>query len=147
MVEVAEGSIEFNRIDENDVNLSRCVKLQNNTVYNFERSNASVQNPNSCTSVISQYAYDDDRDKYAQCHLLASLLAEPAFATLRTKEQLGYIVSASFSKILKVVHFTILVQSSSKDADYLEHRINAFIDEFRHKEGGVFTPDAVELNK
>ena len=28
---------------------------------------------------------------------------------------------------MRVIHFKILIQSSSKDADYLEHRINEFL--------------------
>lgn len=59
--------------------------------------------------------------------MLGELLREPAFNQLRTKEQLGYIVSAGVPSIAKVLHFTIQVQSSVKDADYLEHRINHFL--------------------
>ena len=52
MVDVAESSIQFSRIEESVVNLPRCVKLNRRTVYNFERSNESEKNPNSCIDVI-----------------------------------------------------------------------------------------------
>lgn len=66
---------------------------------------------------------------------------------MRTKEQLGYIVSARIEKILRVIHFNIYVQSSSKDADYLEHRINTFLEDLQKKDGGAFTEDSVESMK
>lgn len=59
--------------------------------------------------------------------VLESFLQEPTFNTLRTKEQLGYIVRGSFSQMYKLLHFSILIQSSVKDADFLEHRINEFL--------------------
>ena len=51
------------------------------------------------------------------------------------------------SKTVRIIHFSILVQSSSKDADYLEHRINTFLDSYRKKEGGAFSEETVQTNK
>ena len=79
MVDIAETSIEFNRIQESDVNLPRCIKLNDLTVYNFERSNQSARNPNSCIDVIHAYVHDSDIEKDAIATLLSSLMAEPAF--------------------------------------------------------------------
>ena len=74
IVDLAENSIEFNRINESDVSLNRCVKLKDRTVYEFERSNKNPRNPNSCIKVIHSYEIDSDRDKNAVAHVLASLL-------------------------------------------------------------------------
>ena len=79
MVEVAESSIKFKRIEESDINLPRCIKLNDQSVYNYEVSNKSEKNPNSCIHVIHQYEIDEDPQKEAVAHLLTSLLAEPAF--------------------------------------------------------------------
>ena len=79
MVEVAESSIKFNRIQESDINLPRCIKLNDLTVYNFEHSNESARNPNSCINVIHAYEHDIDMDKEAAATVLVSLIAEPAF--------------------------------------------------------------------
>ena len=95
MVDIAESSVEFNRISESDVSLPRCIKLNDRTVYNFERSNESEKNPNSCIDVVHEYVHESDRDKIAVAELLAALLSDPAFTQLRTQEQLGYIVFAS----------------------------------------------------
>ena len=62
---------------------------------------------------------------------MIGLLKEPIFNTLRTQEQLGYIVSANKYLVQKVIHFAITVQSGSYDADFLEHRINAFIESYK----------------
>ena len=59
--------------------------------------------------------------------ILAVFLEEPTFQTLRTKEQLGYIVRGSMTGQHHIIFLSILVMSSSRDADYLEHRINEFI--------------------
>jgi insulysin len=59
--------------------------------------------------------------------LLYSLIAgEPFFDTLRTKEQLGYIVRSSKHSFLNNYGILQLIQSSNKDCDYLEKRIKDF---------------------
>ena len=60
---------------------------------------------------------------------MMSLLKEPVFNTLRTQEQLGYIVNAAKQSLILINHYSITVQSSTYDADYLEHRINEFLKE------------------
>lgn len=52
-------------------------------------------------------------------------------------------MSAGVPSIAKVLHFTIQVQSSVKDADYLEHRINEFL--LHHK--STWQPTEQELER
>ena len=61
--------------------------------------------------------------------LLVQILSEPAFNVLRTKEQLGYIVSCSQWGLPGDVYFgiRILVQSE-RHPTYLEERVEAFLD-------------------
>lgn len=63
------------------------------------------------------------------CELLSRCLREPAFAQLRTQEQLGYIVAtlASSKNASKAHYFVTLVQSSEYTADYLQERILTFL--------------------
>ena len=49
-------------------------------------------------------------------------------------EQLGYVVKGSVFQYKRMMHFSILVQSSAKDADYLEHRVNEFLESYTKKE-------------
>ena len=58
--------------------------------------------------------------------LLTQILSEPAFNILRTKEQLGYIVSASAWRGIGSIGLRVVVQSE-KDPKYLETRVDAFL--------------------
>ncbi|KAK0556291.1 metalloprotease [Tilletia horrida] len=62
----------------------------------------------------------------ATLSLLAQIATEPAFDTLRTKEQLGYIVFAGASRSPGSLGFRVIVQSERPPA-YLEERIDAFL--------------------
>merc|ERR1719232_972983 len=79
-----------------------------------------------------------------------SLLKEPVYNQLRTKEQLGYIVGAQKSPIGTVAHYKFNVQSNQYDADYLEHRINAFFEQWKDwepSEAEVENSKLVMINK
>jgi insulysin len=61
--------------------------------------------------------------------LLADMLEEPAFAVLRTKEQLGYMVSCTQWHLPGSYDGGIaIVVQSERDPGYLEDRVNAFLD-------------------
>lgn len=95
MVDVAERSLNYTRMNKDDVNFSRLVKLNDRNVYTIEKSNSVADNPNSACEAIFHHTYDTDLDEYAVSRVLADFLSEPTFNTLRTKEQLGYIVRAT----------------------------------------------------
>jgi len=59
--------------------------------------------------------------------LLAQIIAEPCFNTLRTKEQLGYIVFSGIRRSSGAQGLRIIVQSD-KHPQYVEKRINLFLD-------------------
>jgi len=70
------------------------------------------------------------------------------FQQLRNKEQLGYVVQASFNSQLKVLGGQILVQSGDHGPDFLESRINEFLKEFMEENNGnPFTEEQVEAAK
>jgi insulysin len=60
--------------------------------------------------------------------VLMALVKEPCYTTLRTQQQLGYIVSSMPSSSFKVIGATIIIQSSKFGAEYLESRINHFLE-------------------
>jgi len=70
-----------------------------------------------------------DRHLRVTSALLAQILSEPAFDILRTKEQLGYIVSSSGWALPGASEkgLRIVVQSERSPA-YLESRVEAFLD-------------------
>ena len=86
----------------------------------------------------------------ALASLLGSLLAVPVFETLRTKEQLGYLVSAAACTTGHggVAALRISVQSSRASCQHIEERISACMAAFRGVleglgEGGVAAKAAV----
>lgn len=59
-------------------------------------------------------------------------MSEPAFDQLRTKEQLGYIVFTGIKRLnQQVLALHIIVQSSHKDPQYLDERIESFLELYR----------------
>lgn len=61
--------------------------------------------------------------------LFIQLINEPCFDTLRTKEQLGYLVHSTGRSSIGMTGFRISIQSE-RDAAYLESRVDAFLDSF-----------------
>ncbi|CEL63782.1 insulysin [Rhizoctonia solani AG-1 IB] len=62
--------------------------------------------------------------------LFAQMIREPAFNQLRTKEQLGYVVSSSAWFLHGSIGWHITVQSERKPV-YLERRVESFLDLFK----------------
>ena len=59
-------------------------------------------------------------------------MSEPAFDQLRTKEQLGYIVFTGIKRLnQQFLALHLIVQSSHRDADYLDGRVESFIAQYR----------------
>ncbi|KAM5532097.1 hypothetical protein V8D89_014261 [Ganoderma adspersum] len=98
---------------------------------------APVPNKDETNNALTYYlsiAKAGDRRRQVQTALISHILSEPAFAILRTREQLGYIVSAS------QWHMTgggqtglgIIVQSE-RDPKFLEQRVESFLHEMHEK--------------
>ena len=59
-------------------------------------------------------------------------MSEPAFDQLRTKEQLGYIVFTGIKRLnQQYLALHLIVQSSHKDADFLDGRVEDFLLQYR----------------
>lgn len=78
--------------------------------------------------MLLTHLYPDRRTR-AKLLLFAQMAEEPAFDTLRTKEQLGYVVSSSPVVIGTVAGWRLLIQSE-RSPDYLEDRIDLFLAKF-----------------
>jgi len=108
-------------------------KLPIKTVHTYQEKSqlphgeGSKINPNSAIQCYFQGG-EKTYAKSALFQVLVELIREPAFNTLRTQEQLGYIVKVTYSSSAKVIGLNIKIQSARYGADYLEHRINNFIE-------------------
>ena len=74
-----------------------------------------------------------DFEKAAKLSMLETLIREPFFDQLRTKEQLGYLVNTSSYSFLDSYGLIFLIQSPVKDSNYLADRIKVFQKEFVEK--------------
>lgn len=90
----------------------------------------SPENVNSASSIYYQVCPTSSHTLLAQLHLFAQLVKVPVFSTLRTQEQLGYVVSSSVWSTNGVAGFRVMVQSE-REGEYLEERVEALWKGFR----------------
>ena len=90
----------------------------------------NANEPNSSLSYYVHFGSLLDARLRVKAALLTQILSEPAFNILRTREQLGYIVSCSQWSAAGQgeVGMRVIVQSERAPA-YLEERVDAFFDE------------------
>ncbi|CDZ96447.1 related to ste23-metalloprotease involved in a-factor processing [Phaffia rhodozyma] len=84
------------------------------------------ENPNSGVDYYLQIGSTRETRLRAIASLFSQIAREPCFDTLRTKEQLGYLVSSGGRNQSGTIGWHILVQSQN-DSVYLENRIEAFL--------------------
>ena len=80
----------------------------------------------SCIEVYYQVGQQGTRLNMV-LELLAQLINEPAFNTLRTKEQLGYIVFSGLRRMYGVQGLRVIIQSE-RHPNYLDSRIETFLE-------------------
>ncbi|MBB3183914.1 secreted Zn-dependent insulinase-like peptidase [Halomonas fontilapidosi] len=83
-------------------------------------------------SLVLRYLQGPDRSLESQARLavLGQLLETPFYQRLRTEEQLGYVVNASYSPMLDAPGISLLVQSPDTPSEAIQARIDAFLDDF-----------------
>ncbi|EQC33677.1 hypothetical protein SDRG_08781 [Saprolegnia diclina VS20] len=92
----------------------------------------NAANENGATHVAFECGLDSTEAR-ATSALLAQVLKVPCFTTLRTTEQLGYIVSSSAGCSHGVAYIYVTVQSKAKTPDEVTARIDAFMSGFRDR--------------
>jgi insulysin len=85
-------------------------------------------------AAVIQYYQASGDDAVQQIHMamLAQVLGSPFFHSLRTEQQLGYIVSASYMPLVRVPGISFLVQSPSHSAGDINQRADDFLREYFH---------------
>ena len=110
-------------------------------LYPEPRSNIVLQaptpNPEEVNSALTYYVHTgsvlDSRQRVV-ASLTAQILSEPAFNILRTREQLGYIVSCTEWQLPGASERGLRVAIQSERAPaYLEERVEAFFEEMKGK--------------
>ncbi|GAA5931722.1 uncharacterized protein JCM15063_001550 [Sporobolomyces koalae] len=115
-------SIDRSHLAENDYHRSLILPNGSNLVYRPQVP--SEENVNSAASVYYQVGRTTDHRLMAKLSLFSQIAKVPVFSTLRTQEQLGYIVHSSIWSLNALSGFRVIVQSE-RTAEYLEERIEA----------------------
>lgn len=104
--------------------LKREYKLVNQESYRFVTKNEFHKS--SCAELYLQCGMQSDTANVF-IDLVSQILCEPCYNTLRTKEQLGYIVFCASRKANSAQGIRFIVQSA-KHPSYVEERIETFLD-------------------
>lgn len=123
-------------------NKLRSFILPKGSKHRYETKLKDVANVNSCIQYIIQVDNYSD-EKSAQSGLFAQMIHEPCFDTLRTKEQLGYVVFSSSFNTVCSSNLKITVQSEHS-TEFLEWRIDEFLKNFGERLNAM---DDVDFNK
>ncbi|KAG4429155.1 hypothetical protein IFR05_015363, partial [Cadophora sp. M221] len=93
----------------------------------------ALKDPANVNHCIEYFLFVGDksvRPLRAKTLLLKQMTDEPAFDQLRTKEQLGYVVLSGVRTSATAIGYGFIIQSE-KTAEYLECRIDSFLNGFK----------------
>jgi insulysin len=127
-------------------NEQRTVQLPDRSTVYHRVTHTNADDKNSATSTSWQVG-PNSRDLRVRMQLLSRMLRAPIFAQLRTREQLGYLVSSGVNIQHGVLHFVVTVQSDHQSADYLQQRIDACVHACRESVLLKTTPSEWETNR
>ncbi|TFY68977.1 hypothetical protein EVJ58_g698 [Rhodofomes roseus] len=95
---------------------------------------------NSSLSYYCQFGEVSDESLRPALALLAHIIRSPAFDQLRTREQLGYVVSSSMWDVVTSMGLSFKIQST-RAPWYLEERVEVFLEQFRDTLAGMSQED------
>lgn len=96
----------------------------------YELPLVDEKNINSCIEYFIQISPSfKDNKLRVLTDLLSTMIHEPCFNELRTKEQLGYVVFSGTRLTRSSFGLRVLIQSE-RSTDYLEYRIEEFLEKF-----------------
>lgn len=109
--------------------IRRSLVLPGGSNYVYKKTLKDPQNVNHCIDYQLYTGLSSDRVQRAKLLLFAHMVDEPCFDTLRSKEQLGYVVQSGATMLATVAGFKIIIQSE-RHPDYLTKRIEVFLNKF-----------------
>ena len=100
------------------------------------------------SAILTDYQYKTDTaEDFASLKMFLHLLSVPCFDTLRTKEQLGYIVWSGTDKVRGMWYTRIIIQSAVADPIKLDERIELFLKDFGENTLPKIDKETFEMNK
>lgn len=107
-------------------------KLRDGEIYQLDRYN-EIHPTNSVMAYYQIGALTPENIRTTAINdLFCQIFEEPFFNEMRTKEQLGYIVSGGHRKMLDTYGMRVIVQSD-KNPSFVSSRIDVFLNEFMKK--------------
>lgn len=107
------------------------------TAANAMATRLSISEPNedngNAASYVAIQSLSEDPKEHVMIELVSSIVSEPFYEELRTRQQLGYIVSSGVRPVGKTKTLGFIVQSSSAKNDKLTKEIMKFLDSIREK--------------
>jgi insulysin len=95
----------------------------------------SISEPNeengNAASYVAIQSLSEDPKEHVMIELVSSIVAESFYEDLRTRQQLGYIVSSGVRPVGKTKTLGFIVQSSTAKAEKLTKEIFKFLDHIR----------------
>ncbi|KAI2864641.1 hypothetical protein CBS12448_2857 [Aspergillus niger] len=128
---LVESTLRPRRLPESQWLSRRTIALPSGANYLYERELRNPDNVNNCLEYTISVGSVSDRSQRAKLLLFSQIAEVPCFSTLRTKEQLGYIVNSAIGVYVTTGTWRILVQSE-RDCKHLEERCDAFLVNFEH---------------
>ncbi|PWZ00255.1 hypothetical protein BCV70DRAFT_206508 [Testicularia cyperi] len=127
---MAWQTIKSRPVNPTELQSSRSLLLPEACNHVWELPVANKANVNSAIEYYVQVGDPNDVQLRSTLSLFSQIANEPVFDQLRTKEQLGYLVFSGLRRGVGSMGWRVLVQSE-RDADYLEGRVDAFLDTFK----------------
>ncbi|KAF1343553.1 STE23-like protein [Delphinella strobiligena] len=126
ITDLVEKTMHPKRLPASQWPICRSLVLPGGSNYVYKRTLADPQNVNHCVDYQLWTGLASDRELRAKLLVFAHIADEPCFDTLRSKEQLGYVVQSGATMLATVAGFKIIIQSE-RHPDYLEKRIELFL--------------------
>ena len=132
MTDLVQTTLRPRALPQSQWQVRRNLILPEGGDFTYQRVLGDPANINHCIEYYLHVGSLKDRVLVAKVLLLGQMTDELGFDQLRTKEQLGYIVFSGAKMTSTTAGYRVIIQSE-KPTEYLEERINAFLELFAGK--------------
>lgn len=127
--DLIESTLKPRSLPQTQWPISRSLVFPPGSNYIYHKTLKDPANVNHCIEYLLSVGDKSERQLRAKTLLLDQMTQEPAFDQLRTKEQLGYVVFSGARTAKTTIGYRFIIQSE-KTPEYLESRIDSFLDGF-----------------
>lgn len=128
LLEQLVSSLDFAPLGE--LRNQQMVRFPTDEVFALDTEHGDGDAPNSAVTCLWQLGSEEHKTN-AVGSVIGNIVSEPCFDSLRTKQNLGYIVWSGVRQSFGVLLFRVIVQSPNKDPLFLQARIEDFVREMR----------------